>query len=162
SSPTMTEDSGPAASDEVWPGPEAFHDADDNINEAWLQRLRTAIAEGEGATVAALTEPLHAADIGDVIEVLVPEDRVRFIKLLGDRFDYSALTEVDEAVRAELMEQLPNAEIARGVAALDSDDAVALLEDIDAPDRDEILAHLPAFERLSLRRSLDFPEESAG
>jgi magnesium transporter len=33
---------------------------------------------------------------------------------------------------------------------------------MDEDDRDEVLAKLPTFERLSLRRSLDFPEESAG
>jgi magnesium transporter len=72
------------------------------------------------------------------------------------------LTEVDDVVRAELMEVLPSADIARGVAAIDSDDAVYILEDIDVPDREKILAQMPAFERLSLRRSLDFPEDSAG
>jgi magnesium transporter len=69
---------------------------------------------------------------------------------------------VDESVRVELMDELPNAEIARGVAQLDSDDAVAILEDLDQQDRDEVLSKLPTFERLSLKRSLDFPEDSAG
>ena len=52
--------------------------------------------------------------------------------------------------------------MARGVAALDNDDAVTILEDIDDAEREEILAQMPAFERLSLKRSLDFPEDSAG
>src|SRR5690606_37979982 len=90
------------------------------------------------------------------------EERLRLVRLLGDRFDYSALTEIDESIRAELMDELPNAEIARGVAGLDNDDAVAILEDLDQEDRDEVLAKLPAFERLTLKRSLDFPEDSAG
>src|SRR5205085_1351986 len=90
------------------------------------------------------------------------DERIALIRLLGDKFDYSALTEVDESVRRELIELIPNADIARGVSDLDSDDAVFILEDIDAPDREDILSQLPAFERLSLRRSLDFPEDSAG
>src|SRR5690606_7618013 len=53
-------------------------------------------------------------------------------------------------------------EIARGVTGLNSDDAVAILEDMEPVDRDEVLAKLPTFERLSLKRSLDFPEDSAG
>src|SRR5690606_21847580 len=87
---------------------------------------------------------------------------VRLVMLLGDDFDYSALTEVDDSVRIELMEELPNAHIARGVADLDSDDAVYILEDLDKEDRDEILEQMPAFDRISLKRSLDFPEDSAG
>ena len=45
---------------------------------------------------------------------------------------------------------------------LDSDDAVYILEDLDQEDQDEILAQLPFTERIRLRRSLDYPEESAG
>ena len=45
---------------------------------------------------------------------------------------------------------------------LDSDDAVYILEDLDQEDQDEILAQLPFTERIRLRRSLDYPEETAG
>ena len=106
--------------------------------------------------------PLHASDTGDVLEALDADERVRLVTMLGDRFDYSALTEVDDAIRTDLIEELPNEQVARGVSALDSDDAVYILEDIDVPAREEILAQMPAFERLSLKRSLDFPEDSAG
>jgi magnesium transporter len=140
----------------------AFRDADGNLNQLWLERLRVHLAEAEAQEVAELMAPLHAADTGDVLQVLGHDDRVRLVTLLGDQFDYTALTEVDDAVRADLMEALPDADIARGVSAIDSDDAVHILEDMDAPDREAILAQMPAFERLSLKRSLDFPEESAG
>jgi magnesium transporter len=39
---------------------------------------------------------------------------------------------------------------------------VYILEDLDEADQDEILAQLPFTERIRLRRSLDYPEESAG
>ncbi|MCW5721855.1 MAG: magnesium transporter [Devosia sp.] len=140
----------------------AFRDTEDRISPLWLERLRAFIEAGRVDDVALVMEPLHAADVGDVIESLEPAERLALVRLLGDWFDYSALTEVDESVRLELMEALPNAEIARGVTGLDSDDAVFILEDLEAEDRDEILSALPTFERLSLKRSLDFPEESAG
>src|SRR6185312_16936386 len=101
-------------------------------------------------------------DMGDVIEALGADERLRLVTLLGDKFDFSALTEVDESVRTDLIEELPPADVARGVAELDNDDAVYILEDIDTPAREDILAQMPAFERLNLRRSLDFPEDSAG
>lgn len=142
--------------------PNALRDAEDRISPLWLERLRAFLAAGRDDDVATVMAPLHAADVGDVLESLDAEERLHLVRLLGDRFDYSALTEVDESVRIELMEELPNSEIARGVTGLDSDDAVAILEDLDQEDRDEVLAKLPTFERLSLKRSLDFPEESAG
>lgn len=140
----------------------AFRDAEDRINPLWLERLRAFLAAGRAEDVALVMEPLHAADVGDVLELLDHDERLALVRLLGEKFDYSALTEVDESIRLELMEALPNAEIARGVAGLDSDDAVAILEDLEEADQNEILSALPTFERLSLKRSLDFPEDSAG
>ncbi|CAN7262341.1 magnesium transporter [Devosia sp. LjRoot3] len=142
--------------------PSAFRDADDRISSLWLERLRAFLAAGRSEDVALVMEPLHTADVGDVLELLDHDERLALVRLLGDEFDYSALTEVDESIRLELMEALPNAEIARGVAGLDSDDAVAILEDLEEEDQNEILSALPTFERLSLKRSLDFPEDSAG
>ncbi len=142
--------------------PNALRDGADHINSLWLHRLRQLLAAGESAAVISMMEPLHAADTGDVLEALEGGERLGLVQTLGDRFDYSALTEVDESVRIDLMELLPNADIARGVTGLDNDDAVFILEDLEQDDREEVLSALPTFERLSLKRSLDFPEESAG
>jgi magnesium transporter len=142
--------------------PDALRDAEDHLNPLWVERLRAKLQEDDLDGLAELTEPLHAADMGDLLEALDADERVRLVTLLGDKFDFSALTEVDDSVRTELIEDLPSADVARGVAELDSDDAVHILEDIDVPEREEILAQMPAFERLSLKRSLDFPEDSAG
>jgi hypothetical protein len=57
---------------------------------------------------------------------------------------------------------LPNAKIAEALGDLDSDDAVYILEDLDEADQREILAALPFTERVRLRRSLDYPEDTAG
>ena len=139
-----------------------FRDAEGHISPLWLERLRAFLGAGRGDEVATVIAPLHHSDLGDVLEQLDPDERVALVRSLGEKFDFSALTEVDESIRLEIMEALPNAEIARGVAELDNDDAVYLLEDLEQEDRDEILSALPTFERLVLKRSLDFPEESAG
>ena len=142
--------------------PDEFRDDQDRISPFWLERLRAYLAADRAEDVATVMAPLHAADVGDVLESLDADERLQLVQSLGDRFDYSALTEVDESVRIEITDALSNTEIARGVAGLDSDDAVTILEDLEQVDRDEVLAKLPTFERLSLKRSLDFPEESAG
>ncbi|MDB5539186.1 MAG: mgtE [Devosia sp.] len=158
----MTEESDIAEIGETRPDPGALRGPDDHLNQAWIERLRSHLSAGDEDDVAAMMEPLHAADAGAVLEALEQDERVALVQMLGDRFDYLALTEVDDNVRSDLIEELPAEDVARGVATLDNDDAVYILEDMDAGDREEILAQLPAFERLSLRRSLDFPEDSAG
>ena len=139
-----------------------FRDDEDRLNRDWIDQLVDLIATDERDEVRHLISELHASDVGDVLEAISSIDRMRLIALLGEEFDYSALTEVDDAIRLELMDELPNEDIARGVQELDSDDAVYILEDIQGNDQAEILAQLSTFERLALRRSLDFPEETAG
>ena len=109
-----------------------------------------------------MSADLHQSELGDLLEALLPEQRRALVELLGKDFDFSSLTEVDEKIRLEIVDNLPNAQIAQAVQELDSDDAVYILEDLDEEDQDEILAQLPFTERIRLRRSLDYPEESAG
>src|SRR4051812_46806790 len=137
-------------------------DEDENIDPRFVEALAAAIEAGDGERVRALTEDLHEADFGDVLEALEPEHRPRLIELLGRDFDFTALTEVDEAVREEILEELEPSTVAEGVRDLDSDDAVTILESLDEEDQAEVLEQLPAMERVALQRSLDYPEDSAG
>lgn len=139
-----------------------LRDEDDRLSAEWIEELRQRLADMDSAEIQRQFAGLHSSDVGDIIEALNGDERLALVTILGDTFDYAALTEIDEGIRLDLMEVLPNADIARGVSELDSDDAVYILEDLDAPDRDDILAKMPAFERMSLKRSLDFPEDSAG
>jgi magnesium transporter len=139
-----------------------FRDGEGRISLAWVAQVRWLLEQDQLEALVALLEPLHVWDVGDLLEQLEAEERIHLVRLLGDLFDFSALTEVDESIRVEIMEAIPNSEIARAVAELDHDDAVYLLEDLEQQDQDEILRAMPTFERLALKRSLDFPEDSAG
>jgi magnesium transporter len=105
---------------------------------------------------------LHEADLGDLIAALDADDRVRLVELTGADFDFSALNEVDDTVREEILEELEPETVAEGVRELESDDAVELLEGLDEEDQEEILDKLPPSERDALERSLEYPENSAG
>jgi magnesium transporter len=84
------------------------------------------------------------------------------IQALGPAFDYEVLSEIDETVRDQLSEALPNELLAKAVTELDTDDAAYLIENLEQADRDEILAQVPKGDRLALERQLEYPEESAG
>ncbi|TWG95464.1 magnesium transporter [Mesorhizobium sp. J18] len=132
------------------------------ITAAFLAHIGAAIADRDTLTLKQDVSHLHQSEIGDLLEALMPEQRRALVELMGDDFDFTALTEVDEAIRMDIVEHLPNAQIAQAVQQLDSDDAVYILEDLDPQDQDEILAQLPFTERIRLRRSLGYPEETAG
>lgn len=140
----------------------AVRDDDGEIAKAFLTGLSAAIADRDTLKLRELTLDLHEADLGDVLADLSSEQRKALARLLGDDFDFTVLTEIDEAIRLEIVDALPNAAVAKGVQDLDSDDAVYILEDLDQPDQDDILSQIPVHDRIQLQRSLEYPEESAG
>jgi len=105
---------------------------------------------------------MHESELGDLLGALESDQRADLVELTGDEFDLTALTEVDEAVRLEIVNALSNKQIADAVQDLDSDDAVFILEDMEEEDQEDILTKIPFEEQLRLRRSLEYPEETAG
>jgi magnesium transporter len=140
----------------------AFRDDDGGIRPEFLDRASDSIVRGDAEALRALAADLHEADTGDLIEALDPALRPRFVELMGPDFDFTALTEVDDAVREEILEELPPRTLAEGVRELDSDDAAYILEDLTAQEQAEILEQLPPQERGPLERILHYPEGSAG
>jgi len=135
---------------------------DGDIRHEFVEEIAHAIEAGDSASLRACVAELHEADLGDLIGALEPDDRVRLVELTGRDFDFAALNEVDEAVREEILEELPPERVAEGVRELESDDAVELLETLDQAEQEEILEKLPLKERVALERSLLYPENSAG
>ncbi|RWG11694.1 MAG: magnesium transporter [Mesorhizobium sp.] len=135
---------------------------DGAVRSAFLAQIGAAIADRDTLILKREVDDLHQSELGDLLEALHPEQRRALVELLGSDFDFSALTEVDEAIRLDIVDNLPNEQIAQAVQELDSDDAVYILEDLDQEDQDEILSQLPFTERIRLRRALDYPEETAG
>ncbi len=141
---------------------EPLRDEDGAISAAFVERVSHAIDAADKAKLRDLVGDLHEADLGAVLEAIEPEQRPRLIELLGIDFDFTALTEVDDAVREDILEELPPQAVAEGVRELNSDDAVAILGDLSKEEQAEILEQLPALERVALARSLEYPEDSAG
>ncbi|TGP18109.1 magnesium transporter [Mesorhizobium sp. M1D.F.Ca.ET.184.01.1.1] len=135
---------------------------DGAVRASFLAQIGAAIADRDTLSLKREVDDLHQSELGDLLEALHPEQRRALVDLLGSDFDFSALTEVDEAIRLDIVDNLPNEQIAQAVQELDSDDAVYILEDLDQEDQDEILSQLPFTERIRLRRALDYPEETAG
>lgn len=139
-----------------------LHDEDGALIPAFLTRVSDLVASGERKPLVELVSDLHEADVGAILEALDPEERHKLIELLGGDFDFTALTEVDDAVREEILDELEPEAVAEGVRDLDSDDAVYILEDLDEAEKADILDRIPASERVALQKSLDYPDGTAG
>ena len=109
-----------------------------------------------------LMEPLHPADIADLLEQINSYDRARLIRLYDKEFDGDILSELDEAVREEVINVLNPDVLAEAVRDMESDDVVDLLEDLEEPQQETILDALEDSERIAAEQALAYPENSAG
>jgi magnesium transporter len=139
-----------------------MREEDGEIRPEFVEQITRCIKANDTPFLRAVVAELHEADLGDLIAALEPDDRVSLVEMTGTDFDFSALNEVDDTVREEILEELEPETVAEGVRELESDDAVELLETLDEADQEEILEKLPPSERDALERSLEYPENSAG
>src|SRR5688572_17376954 len=89
--------------------------ADGAINPAYVAVVEQAVEAGDADILRTLVEDLHESDAGDLIEALDSEARPKLIELMGAHFDFTALTEVDDAIREEILEELEPGTVAEGV-----------------------------------------------
>jgi magnesium transporter len=139
-----------------------MRDDEGAVREEFVTEVAACVEASNAPFLRSLVAELHEADLGDLIEALDNELRPRLIELVGREFDFSALNEVDDSVREEILEELPPETVAEGVRELESDDAIELLEDLPEESQEEILEKIPAPERAEIERGLLYPENSAG
>ena len=124
--------------------------------------VRLAVEHEDVARLHMLLDPLHPADIADLLEQISDGLRTRLLHFWKGGIDGDVLSELDESIREDIIDGLNSAELAHAVRDLDSDDVVDLLEDLDEPQQEAILDALDDAERIVVKQSLSFPENSAG
>ncbi|MEK6216020.1 MAG: magnesium transporter [Boseongicola sp.] len=117
---------------------------------------------GDRARLMQVFEPLHPADIADLLEQVDADDRTAILQLAGDYIDGEILSEIDEDIRDEVVETLAPQVLAEAVRELESDDVVDILEDLDEPQQEAILDALDVVDRVAIEQALSYPEYSAG
>ena len=121
-----------------------------------------AIETDADSRVQALVAPLHPADQADLIERLSGKYAARVVQILGDRLDAEMLTYLHENTREDIVEVIGTAALARQLPDLSTDDAVNIIEELEQADIDDVLAALPAEDRVLVEEGLSYPEDSAG
>jgi magnesium transporter len=133
-----------------------------SLDRKAVAQILFAVDRGDREQLVTLMDPLHPADIADLLEQINAFDRMRLIKLYDKEFDGDILSELDESIRDEVISILSPQVLADAVRDLNSDDVVDLLEDLDQPQQDAILDALEDSDRVAVQQSLTYPEYSAG
>ena len=138
------------------------HDEDNILKREFVDRVKDALDEGDAEAAYDLVEPLHAADVADLLELLSPDERRALAAAITDLLSSEVIAELNDYVREDMIEALPAAAVAEIAGELDTDDAVQLIEDLDEDDRAAVLAELEPEDRAAIESALAFPEETAG
>ncbi len=167
-----------AERDATLPGPDPFddasgvaqdklrrsrsHDEDDRLSPEYVRAVIDRVEAGDHEGARALIEPLHPADVADLFELADRDERRLLAASIGGELDGEVLAEMNDWVRDELLDALEPGEVAELAGQLDTDDAVAIIEDMEADEQRAVLAQLDPDDRAAIEEALSFPEESAG
>ena len=89
-----------------------------------------------------LVDPLHPADVADLLERLPPTQREKVLPFVSQEVLGDVLAEATDGVQENLLEALPNEDVAEALAELESDDVVDIVQhmsDDDAAETRELI-----------------------
>lgn len=144
------------------PGAEAPIDEEDRLRPSFVSQVLDAVAVGDDRTARALAEPLHPADVADLIELAARDERPGLVQALAGIVDAEVLAEMNEHVRETLLEALDPEQVASLAGQLETDDAVAILEDLEEDEQRAVLRAMEPDDRAAIEEALTHPEDSAG
>jgi magnesium transporter len=152
---------GPAASEIDTHTPGAM-DEEDRLRPEFVERVLDAVDAGDDATARDLVEPLHPADVADLIELAARDEREGLVKALAEIVDAEVLAEMNDYVREGLLDSLEPQQVADLAGQMDTDDAVAIIEDLEEDEQRAVLRAMEPDDRAAIEEALTYPEESAG
>ncbi len=135
---------------------------DETLDQTRVDAVLAAVEAEDRVALDALLEPLHAADIADLLEQIGGPDRRALLRLWSHEIDGEILSEISDAIREEVIESLPRNVLVDAVRDLETDDVVDILEDLEQPQQDIILEALEEVDRVAVEQAMAFPEYSAG
>lgn len=137
-------------------------DEEDRLRPEFVEKVLDAVDTGEDATARALVQPLHPADIADLIELAARDEREGLVKALAGIISPDVLAEMNDFVREGLLDEMEPQQVADIAGQLETDDAVALIEDLDRDEQQAVLRAMEPDDRAAVEEALGYPEESAG
>ena len=104
---------------------------------------------------------LHPSDVANLIENLPEETRVKLIEIESFNIAPEIFIELNESIQSEVLQLLSINSISNIIKRLESDNAVAILENLELEKKNSILDKLPPKDRFLLEEGLSYPEDSA-
>lgn len=133
------------------------------LNDALVERLKTALDKDLNLQLVELFTNLHAVDQANFIANLGTEDRIKLFKAINNQIKADVLVEISDNVREDLIDILGFDLSAALLSLVDIKDAVYVLDELSDDFRDGILESIRSSSlREILEEGLSYPEYSVG
>jgi len=127
-----------------------------------VQKVRLALDEDDSTLLQVLSQ-FHTSEIARILQQLPQGGPERIIRVLPAEEASQVIAEMDEEHHPErLLEILSPEKINSIVEELEDDDAADIMSNLTSEKREEILDNLPEEDALSIRKLLQYPEDTAG
>jgi len=134
------------------------------LTSQFLDKLRTAIKEGQDTYIEESLHDLHEADIADIIENLDAPEAQYIYRSLEEEKAADVLVEMEEDKRDILLSYLTSKEIAEQVIDnIDTDDAADMIAELPESKKEEVISHIEDEQHAEeIRDLLAYDEDTAG
>ena len=132
------------------------------LSRGFVDEIGDRLDSGDDEAVRKLVAPLRPADIAELFAMVAENDRTALARAIGDALDAEVIAELNDYVREDVLAGMSVGAVADVVTQLDTDDAVALIEDLDDREQQQVLSALTPADRADIQAALNYPEESAG
>ncbi len=134
----------------------------DRIRTEDVAAVERMIAAEDLEALRGFLDPLHSADIADILQELEPEQQVAVLKRLDNERAAEVLTEIDRHSGQALLLLLSDREVVSLLEEMPSDDAADIMSVLPPEKSERVEALLPAEERQQLHELMEFEEDTAG
>jgi len=132
-----------------------------DFNKNFITTFSDKINNGDLKFINQTLKDLHPSDVANLIENLSYETRVKLIEIEAFNSAPEIFIELNESIQGEVLQLLSIDSISNIIKRLESDDAVAILENLELSKKNLILDKLPPKDRFLLEEGLSYPEDSA-
>ncbi len=132
-----------------------------DFNKDFLSVFSEKIKSSDIKFINQTLKDLHPSDVANLIENLSFDSRAKLIEIEEFDIDPEIFIEINESIQSEVLQLLSTESIANIVKRLESDNAIAILENLDVNKKNSVLDKLPPKDRFLLEEGLSYPEDSA-
>ncbi len=132
------------------------------LSDANIRDIADAVHAQDSDTVHEALSDLSAPDVAELIAKVNDVDRSELISMYAEDLDPAVFTEMDPELAKNVLSGMPASQVASLITALETDDALMIIENLDEDFQKEIIRKLSKKTRAVVEEGLAFPEDSAG